>query len=240
VPSGREQDLGRNPVTTVQHASLRWLREKIATGVFGPGMQLRQEVLAREFGVSVPPIREALQTLESEGQVVYAPRRGYFVADLSAAELVEAYRIRDLLESEAITRAVPVLGATDLDRMREAISDMAAAHRREDLAALTEANRRFHFTVFDAASMPRMAQMIRVLWETTDRYRSLYYADARHRERVDVEHTAIVDAVAAGRVDDAVRLLREHRDHALVALCASLPEDAGGTEPADTSNRFQS
>jgi DNA-binding GntR family transcriptional regulator len=210
---------------TVQHATLRWLREQIATGAFGPRMQLRQEVLAREFGVSVPPIREALQTLEAEGQVVYLPRRGYFVAELSATELVEAYRIRDLLETEAITRAVPVLGPDDLERMRTAVRDMAAADRDEDLMALTEANRRFHFTVFDAAAMPRMAQMIRVLWESTDRYRFVYFSGALHRSRVDAEHKAIMQAIAAGRVDDAVRLHREHREHALGAVCASLPDD---------------
>jgi DNA-binding GntR family transcriptional regulator len=212
-------------VTTVQHATLRWLREQIATGAFEPGMQLRQEVLGREFGVSVPPIREALQTLEAEGQVVYIPRRGYFVAELSTAELVETYRIRDLLETQAITRAVPALGPDDIERMRTAVKDMAAADRAEDLMALTEANRRFHFTVFDAAAMPRMAQLIRVLWESTDRYRFVYFSGAQHRRRVDAEHKAIMKAIVAGRVDDAVRLHREHRDHALEAVCASLPHE---------------
>ena len=213
-------------VTTVQHATLQWLREQIATGVYEPGAQLRQEILAREFGVSVPPVREALQTLEAEGQVLYAPRRGYFVADLSATELSEAYRIRDLLESEAIARAVPVLDETDLERMRASIKDMSAAHRRGDLLALTEANRRFHFTIFDAAGMPRLSQMIRVLWESTDRYRSLYFSNAGHRRLVDTEHKAIMEAVTSGRAADAVRLLREHRQHALDALCAALPTEA--------------
>jgi DNA-binding GntR family transcriptional regulator len=232
VPSERHESAPRlSRVTTVQHATLQWLREQIATGAVEPGSQLRQEVLAREFGVSVPSVREALQTLEAEGQVVYAPRRGYFVADLSVGELTEAYRIRDLLETEAITRAVPVLGTSDLDRMRTAIKDMASAHRRDDLLALTEANRRFHFTLFDAAGMPRMAQMIRVLWESTDRYRSVYFSSLQHRKRVDAEHRAIMDAIAAGRVQDSVRLLSEHREHALHALRAALPheQEAAGT-----------
>ncbi|GAA1874785.1 GntR family transcriptional regulator [Pseudonocardia ailaonensis] len=228
MPTARDRSQGADRVATVQHATLRWLREQIATGAFEAGAKLRQEVLAREFGVSVPPVREALQTLEAEGQVVYAPRRGYFVATLSAAELTEAYRIRDLLESEAIARAVPLLDPTDIERMRAAITDMAAAHEREDLGALTEANRRFHFTLFDAAGMPRMAELIRVLWESTDRYRSRYFADERHRDRVDAEHQTIMDAVAAGRAGEAVQLLREHREHALEALRAALPDDGTG------------
>jgi DNA-binding GntR family transcriptional regulator len=210
---------------TVQHATLSWLRERIATGAFEPGAQLRQEVLANEFGVSVPPVREALKTLEAEGQLVYLPHRGYFLARLSVAELVENYRIRELLETEAIQRAVPALGEPDLARMRDAIRDMERAHRAGDVVALTAANRRFHFTLFDAAGMPRMAELIRVLWESTDRYRSVYFATLKHRRQVNAEHRSIMDAVARRDTDVVVRLLREHRDHALAALRRSLDDD---------------
>jgi DNA-binding GntR family transcriptional regulator len=212
-------------VVTVQHATLLWLREQIAAGACRPGTQLRQELLAREFGVSVPPVREALKTLEAEGQVVYAPHRGYFVARLSVPELVENYRIRDLLETEAVERSVPMLGEPDLARMHDAIRDMERAHRAGDIVALTAANRRFHFTLFDAAGMPRMAELIRMLWESTDRYRSVYFATARHRRRVNAEHRSIMDAVSRHDAKTAVRLLREHRDHALDALRGSLENE---------------
>jgi DNA-binding GntR family transcriptional regulator len=216
-------------ITTVQHATLRWLRDQIASGRYEPLEQLRQENLARDFGVSVPPVREALKTLEAEGQVVYYPRRGYFVAKLSAAELVETYAIRDLLETEATTRAVGALGDDDIARMKSAIREMESAHRGDDVAAMTAANRRFHFTVYDAAGMPRMAEMIRVLWESTDRYRSVYYSNAQHRRRVNAEHKAILTAVASGDAVLAATLLREHRHHALDALCKSLPPDEEGS-----------
>jgi DNA-binding GntR family transcriptional regulator len=212
-------------VTTVQHATLLALREGIATGRYEPGQQLRQENLAHDFGVSVPPVREALKTLEAEGQVIYVPRHGYSVAQLSRAELREAYRIRDLLETEAIVRAIGTLTRDDIARMRSAIRDMQRAHRSADVTALTTANRRFHFTVFDAAAMPRMADMIRVLWDGTDRYRSLYFATAAHRDRVRREHTMIMSAVAGGDTDAAVELSRQHRDHALEALCDTLPAE---------------
>ena len=220
---GRPPWLGA--ITTVQHATLLALREGIAAGRYEPGQQLRQENLARDLGVSVPPVREALKTLEAEGQVIYAPRRGYFVAQLSRAELREAYRIRDLLETEATARAVGSLTRDDLARMRGAVRDMERAHRSADVTAMTAANRRFHFTVFDAAAMPRMADMIRVLWDGTDRYRSLYFATAAHRNRVRTEHTAIMSAVAGGDADAAVELSRQHREHALEALCEALPAE---------------
>lgn len=217
-------------VATVQHAALLWLREQIASGAFEPGERLRQEVLAREAGVSVPPIREALKTLEAEGQVVYQPRRGYLVAELSLAELEETYRIRELLETEATLRAVGSLKREDIARMRAAVKDMERAHRDSDVIALTEANRRFHFTIYDGAEMPRMADMIRILWQSTDRYRAFYYSTSQHRRRVNAEHRSIMTAVARGDGEAAAQLLREHRDHALAALRQSLPSSAS---PAD-------
>ena len=228
---GKQRPAQLAAITTVQHATLLALREAIAAGRYEPGQPLRQETLARDFGVSVPPVREALKTLEAEGQVVYAPRRGYTVARLSRAELHEAYRIRDLLETEAIARSVGVLSRDDLARMRGAIRDMERAQRSADVAALTAANRRFHFTIFEAAAMPRMADMIRMLWDGTDHYRSRYFSTAAHRDRVRAEHAEIMRAVARGDADAVAELSRQHRDHALEALCDALP--AEDTETAE-------
>jgi DNA-binding GntR family transcriptional regulator len=201
------------------------LREAIAAGRYEPGQPLRQETLARDLGVSVPPVREALKTLEAEGQVIYAPRRGYSVSRLSQAELRESYRIRDLLETEVIACAVGTLSHDDLARMRSAIRDMERARRTADVAAMTAANRRFHFTVFEAAGMLRMADMIRMLWDSTDNYRSRYFAVTAHRDRVREEHAEIMQAVAAGDGIAAAELSRQHREHALEALCEALPPE---------------
>jgi DNA-binding GntR family transcriptional regulator len=209
-------------VVTVQHATLLWLRDQILTGNFRPGDQLRQEVLAGEFGVSVPPVREALKTLEAEGQVVYSPHRGYFVASMSFEELAENYRIRELLETEAIRRAVPAVGADALVRMRDALKDMERAHRGQDLAELTAANRRFHFTLFDGAGMARMSEIIRVLWQQSDCYRSVYFSSREYRQRVNAEHRKIIAAVRAHDVETAVELSRQHREHALLSLRRTL------------------
>jgi DNA-binding GntR family transcriptional regulator len=91
------------------------LRELIGTGQLGPGQQIVQETLSATLGVSRVPIREALRVLEGEGQVVHFPNRGYFVADLSVEDLKEVYRIRALLEDEALRAAVPLLTDDDLD-----------------------------------------------------------------------------------------------------------------------------
>ncbi|GAA2576199.1 GntR family transcriptional regulator [Dactylosporangium fulvum] len=205
-------------VVTAQDAALARLRDRLARGVLRPGDQIRQEVLAAELGLSVVPVREALKTLEVEGQVSYYRHRGYFVAQLDLDELTETYRIRALLEGEAMARAVARIGRDDLDRLREAIRDIDTFARSQDIAAVTAANRRFHFTLFEAAEMPRMTNFIRMLWDSTDAYRSLYFADAAHLRLINTEHRRILRAVREGDVAAAVELSAAHRENALAAL----------------------
>jgi DNA-binding GntR family transcriptional regulator len=211
-------------VVTAQQAAMAQLRERLARGQLRPGDQIRQELLADDLGLSVVPVREALKTLEAEGQVVYYPHRGYFVARLDLDELTEAYRIRELLEAEAVARAVPRMGEEDLARLAEAIRDIDRHARAGDLGAVTAANRRFHFTLFEAAEMPRLANFIRILWDATEAYRSLYFADPAHLRLINREHRVILKAVRAGDAAEAVALTGRHRENALDSLRSVLDE----------------
>lgn len=208
--------------TTAQQAALEHLRRLIAQGFLKPDDRIRQEQLATELGCSVIPVREALKTLEAEGQVRYEPHRGYQVARLSVAELTETYEIRRLLEDEAVRLAVPRLTDDDFGVLDSAMESMERASRVEDVQTMVESNRLFHFTIFAAAGRPRMVDFIRMLWQSTDAYRSIYYTDPGSRVRVDAEHRSITEALRARDVDRAVHELRHHRQHAVAALSARL------------------
>jgi len=203
---------------TAQEAVLAELRRAIVSGQLKPGEQVLQDALAEQFGVSRVPLREALKILEGEGQVVYRPHRGYFVAELDVADLREVYLMRDLLESEAVRLAVSLLTADDLRALTAAATDVDEADAVGDLVAMAAANRRFHFILIEAAGMPRLARLVRILWDATDAYRSLYYAEPDHRASVHDEHHAVVAAVRSGDADQAVVILRQHREHAVEAV----------------------
>jgi DNA-binding GntR family transcriptional regulator len=183
--------------------------------VLAPGDQIVQESLAERYGVSRVPLREALKTLESEGQVTYYPHRGYFVAELSVADLLEVYRLRALLEAEAIRAAVPTLGDDDVAALADLAHDIDVASDRNDLSEVTAANRRFHFAIFDAAGMPRLSRLLRQLWEATDAYRSLYFSEPANRERVAGEHAAMVDALRERDAEAVVVLHDRHRGNSV-------------------------
>lgn len=222
-------------IITAQDAALTALRHRIVSGSLVPGAQIRQELLAGQLGLSVVPVREALKTLEAEGQVVYAPHRGYFVAQLDLRELTEAYRLRELLEDEAVSRAVPVLGRTGVARMRAAAREVEAASRIGDIVAMTAANRRFHFSLFDAAEMPRLSNFVRMLWESTDPYRSMYFSSGENRRVVNEEHRSIMRAISARDVGATLKLLQLHRENAMASLAIALSpkeSDPGALAPS--------
>lgn len=215
---------------TAQEAVLAELRTWILTRKLLPGAAIRQDAIATELGVSRVPIREALKILEGEGHVVYKPHRGYSLVELDIGDLQEIYRIRQLLEEEAVRRSLPTLGPEELERMAEAIADMEQASDDGNMTELTAANRRFHFTLFESAAMPRLQHSIKVLWDSSDPYRSLYFLDAHHRTTVNAEHRSIMAQVQRGAVEDVLDLLNQHREHAIAELSAVLDGPEPGAE----------
>ena len=95
------------------------LRELILDGTLGVGLQLRQEELARRFGVSRIPVREALGRLQAEGLVEHFANRGSVVAGRSVEDLLETLDIRIALESRALRLSLPNLTARDFKAARE-------------------------------------------------------------------------------------------------------------------------
>jgi DNA-binding GntR family transcriptional regulator len=214
---------------TAQEAVLQALRTEILAGALRPGERIVQESLAERYGVSRVPLREALRILEGEGQVTYLPHRGYVVAQLSLADLTEVYRLRELLEPEAISAAVPRLDRPDIDRLVDlsrAVDDAAAGG---DLLALADANRRFHFAIFEAADRPRLVRLLRQLWDATDAYRSVYFAVAGNRRRVSREHAALLRAIRNADVAAAIAAQAAHRDHSVATLRTVLTDSAAPT-----------
>jgi DNA-binding GntR family transcriptional regulator len=209
---------------TAQDLVLASLRSDIMTGALGPGDQIVQEALAERYGVSRVPLREALKTLESEGQVVYFPHRGYFVAELSVADLLEVYRLRELLEAEALRHAVPTLSDDDVSALADLLERVEEAAALEDVIAMTAANRRFHFAIFDASGLPRLTRLLHQLWDATDAYRALYFQQAPNRARVSIEHAAMLAALRARDADRLIALHNEHRDHSVGTVRAILEQ----------------
>ncbi|MGO9972892.1 MAG: GntR family transcriptional regulator [Solirubrobacteraceae bacterium] len=209
--------------TTPEHA-LHALRHAIVAGELRPGQRVAQEEVADLLGVSIAPVREALRVLEQEGQVTYYPRRGYFVTELRIGDLDEIYALRRLLEERAARHALPSLGEEQLALMEQAARDCEQTAKTGDVASELQANRRFHFAILSAPDQPHTMRLIRLLWDSTEAYRALYYNSPDERERSIEAHKRIMQAVRDHDADRLVAELDAHRDRALAVLGDLLPQ----------------
>ncbi|MFN8149795.1 MAG: GntR family transcriptional regulator [Solirubrobacterales bacterium] len=226
TPPGPELSLAPPPLTTPQHA-LEGLRRAIVSGELRPGSRVLQEDVAAQLGVSVASVREALTVLEQEGQMTYRPRRGYFVTELHVADLEEIYDLRRVLETRAVRLALPLLDDAALQRMRDAALMCADAVGEANILAELEANRRFHFSLLEIPDQPHSMRLVRLLWDSTEPYRALYYNSARERRRSLDAHDRIIAAVGDRDVERVIAELDEHRGQALTVLREILSEPEG-------------
>jgi DNA-binding GntR family transcriptional regulator len=160
--------------------------------------------------------------LAGEGQVTYRPRQGYVVSELDLGDLTEVYRLRELLEAEAVRVALPRLAGEDVDRIEALFDEVSESLSAMRIGDAMKANRRAHFALFEAAGMPILLRHIATLWDSTEAYRALYYAEPPRGDRVDAEHREIVAALRSRRTGKVLDLLDAHRRHALTALAAAL------------------
>jgi DNA-binding GntR family transcriptional regulator len=209
------------PGTTPQHA-LEGLRRAIVAGELRPGQRVLQEEVADRLGISIAPVREALRVLEQEGQVTYQPRRGYFVTELRIGDLREIYALREVLEERAARGALPTLDEDALERITQAARECVDAAEAGDVAAELAANRRFHFGMLESPDQVHSMRLIRLLWDSTEAYRAMYYNSPKERHRSLEAHEQILDAVRERDADRLVRELNAHRARALEVLASIL------------------
>jgi len=190
----------------------------ISSGKLVPGQQIVQESLSATLGVSRVPIREALRVLEGEGQVVHFPNRGYFVANLTVEDLEEVYRIRAILEEEALRVAVPLLTDEDIEYIENILIEVEEAAQARRISGLTDTNRRFHFAIFEASNLPRLVRLIRTLWDATDAYRGVYFASPANLREMEQEHREMIAALKSRDVDRIIELQAIHRQNSVSAV----------------------
>jgi DNA-binding GntR family transcriptional regulator len=214
---------------TAQQAVAEALRRDITTGKLAPGSWIVQEALAEQFGMSRIPVREALKTLEAEEYITYVPHSGYRVAKLGLEDLLEVFRLRDILEEELIRDAMPRLTDEIVDAMRAQMTEMDRAAAAGDLIAVGVANRRFHFLPFEASRMARTRRLVTQLWNTADAYRPLY-SHLMDLEKVNSEHVLFVEAMLTRDVEKAVAINHQHRAHAVDHLHAVFAREEAGRQ----------
>jgi len=193
----------------------RSLCQAIHGGTYRPGDRLREEEVAERLRVSRTPVREAFGRLLTKRFVEPAGARGLVVRGLTAAEVVELYALREILEGAAARLASLQASQLEIDDLLD-LEDAIEAHA-SDPAEVGRLNRMFHEAMFRAAhnrylnnALEELQDFIGLLGPTT-------FGVAGRTEAVFEEHRAVIAAIVSRQPDEAEALARRHIREALRA-----------------------
>jgi DNA-binding GntR family transcriptional regulator len=180
------------------------LHEKIIAGQVGPGEWLRQDDIATRLGVSMTPVREALDLLVSVGLAERVPYRGVRVPQLSDDEIAEAYAMRLLLEAAGARAAALNRNQDRVDELKRILSRMKDLLSLDDMSTLRQLSRQFHQTVVsigENSTLERLYEMVMNSFPDWMLYEYLFrHADMLESSLADEyqEHMALVEAIEVG------------------------------------------
>ena len=177
------------------------LRRLIIMGELAPGTRLVEDRLALRLAVSRNPVREALQTLATEGFVAITPRRGAIVAQISGEQAEELFDVRMALESLAARTAARKARPEHVARLQDVLDRAAEATRTGELDLLAALNTEFHDEVVSSGGNDYLTLLVAPM---AQRVQWVFRASAPQRAASSWnEHEAVLRAIASGDEESA-------------------------------------
>jgi DNA-binding GntR family transcriptional regulator len=186
------------------------LRQAIVRGDIAPEARLVESEISTNFAMSRGAVRTALIRLEEEGLVVREPHRGARVRKVSDAEAVEILQARAVLEGLAVRLTAERIDARGAGRLQALLERHRELLEGGDLLGASDANADLHAALLELSGHGTARRLIRALNSQTVRYQYRTILIPGRPAASVAEHTAIVEAVVAGRADEAEAAMRGH------------------------------
>jgi DNA-binding GntR family transcriptional regulator len=198
------------------------LREAILSGAIIQGSVLSQVQLAKQYGVSRTPLREAIRMLQAEGFIESEPNQRIRVATLSVDELEELYTLRITLEAIAIRISVPRFSTRDLEHLRGLTRTMEECAAANDVEAWEAPHQEYHRALVAHAG-DHITELVERLQENSNRYRRMYVTQgSRAWWHTTAEHAAILRSCEAGDTASAAAELARHYARTALTVIAMI------------------
>jgi len=212
------------PTPSLRDKALEILRQAIVTGQIAPGELYSAAALAKELGVSVSPVREAMLTLVNEGALEVVRNRGFRIPEFAEQDLAEVFDLRLLLE-------VPSMGRLARMDLKDAQADLerlvvATEETVHDATEFLARDRDFHLYLLALRGNERLVDIVRVLRDQTRLYGLGPGANRQLRVEAAHEHRDLVDRILHGDAAGAEDVMRRHLEH--------IQQDWYGGAPAST------
>lgn len=218
------------------------LKRELLDGIHAPGTKLLIDQVAERFGVSLGAVREALSRLTSDRLVVAEPQRGFSVAPVSAADLIDLTAVRIDIETRCLRRSIQCGNLEWEGRLLDTWHQLSrtpplrSGKRRILNDDWTRLHTRFHDDLIAACDSVWWLRLRDQLFIQAERYRRMAVPYGKIARDVDAEHRVILEATLAREADRACAALADHLQLTADILLASnapfadVPRGAGKAE----------
>jgi DNA-binding GntR family transcriptional regulator len=199
--------------------------EQIMTSALLPGSELSLTRLAREMGVSLTPVRDALNRLAAEKLVVEVPRKGYFVAKLEPQDIADLMEARLIVELAAVERGVDRASAEEVAEMQRLVAEMANLRQR-DYLEYAKVDYTFHQLIVGTAKNRQLVEIHRTLGIHVYAHRIALRANATEKRASTAvqEHQAIAQGFVSRDLAILKATVTQHIESSTRLLLASSGE----------------
>lgn len=201
------------------------LRECILSQEFQPGERLNVKELAATLGVSLTPVKDAINRLALEGLVAISPRSGTYVTEISSKELAETFELRQALECLAAEKCVERMTEVELGEVEEIVRGLnAPVATSRDRKVHEQLNHEFHNRIVSLSGNRKLIDTYRSL-NAHIKIARVHYSREGWEGRIAQErkeHNEMFNALKKRDADRLVRILRTHIERASKALIEDL------------------
>ena len=150
--------------------------------------------MAKRFGTSRTPIREALRVLESEGCVTIIPRRGVYVSEINQDDIMAMFEVRPVLEGLAAKLACRNMTKKAVDYIAQIADKMSDAVDNDNFRLYFELNNEFHQAIHKATRNKYLCKILQILYEQSQRYKFLPLVISRRTKQSLKKHFILLEA----------------------------------------------
>ena len=154
---GAAQPRGRSQPVGLADSVAATIRQKLIDAEWRAGQRLSESALTQQFDISRNTLREVFRILITEGLLRHAPNRGVSVVVPTIADIIDIYRVRRIIECQALEKSWPMHPAHK--RMREAVESAVAAREAGDWRRVGSANMRFHAAIVALSDSQRLSAL---------------------------------------------------------------------------------
>lgn len=194
------------------------IREKILSGAYHDGDELKEKAIGDELGVSRTPVREALRQLELEGLIEIIPNRGAFVVGINMDDIKDIYEMRSRLEGLCAKKAAQNITADQLSALEENVYLSDFHFSKGHFEQIWELDNHFHEILYEASGSKIIKKTLSDFHHYLERIRKITLSSSTRAAHSIEEHRQIVAAIKDHDADAADRLAHVHISNTILNL----------------------